>query len=229
MQRLSRRMIAGAGAVAALAGGGAAVASTQLAGEADEQAILNDAAERLGVEPAELSEALEQAYLERIDEAVAAGDLTGERAAALKERIQEGDFPLVAPPLLGGPVFHGEGPLLGGLEAVESYLGLSGKEIRDALVDGKTLAELATEQGKTVEGLEQALLEAADERFTAAVEDGRLTEARKDEVLARMKERIAGIVNGELPGPPGPRLRAWPGHLEAPAALTETPQPGLDA
>jgi hypothetical protein len=216
--RLNRKIIAGAVAIAALAGGGAAIASTQLGGEAGEQAILQDAAKRLGVEPSELSEALEQAYLDRIDEAVAAGELTEEQAERLKERIEAGDVPLVGVPAFGLHRFHDGGPLFRGLEAAASYLGLDEAALREQLAGGKTLAEIAQEQGKSVEGLEQALLDAAEERLAAAVEDGRLTESQKDEMLERLSERIDELVRGELPEPPepgfpGPRL-----HLPEPGS-----------
>lgn len=195
-----RRATVGAVALAVLVGGGGAVAATQLGGAAEEQAIIDDAAARLGVEPAELSEALEQAYAARIDQAVADGRLTEEQAAELKERLADGELPLLA-----GPLHHRHGPhvLFHGLEAAAAYLELSEAELREQLRAGETLAEIATAQGKSVDGLEQALLEEARERLDEAVADERLTEERRQEILDRLAERIDDLVNGELPGPHG--------------------------
>jgi hypothetical protein len=204
--RLRKQMIAGAVVVAALAGGGGAIAASQLGSDADEQAIIDDAAKRLGVEPSELSEALEQAYSARIDAAVAAGKLTQEQADALKERIQAGDVPLVGGPLFGhhGPGFGGHhGLRAGGLDAAASYLGLTGEELHDQLESGKTLAEVATAEGKSVDGLKQAMLDAAKQELDAAVGEGKLTEEQADQLLANLEERIDDLVNGTLPGPGG--------------------------
>lgn len=195
-----KRLIAGAVAIAALAGGGAAVAATQLGPGADEQAIIDDAAERLGVEPAALSDALEEAYAERVDAAVAAGELTQAQGDALKERIQSGDFPLVGGPLHGerGP---GHGGPFGGLDAAATYLGLTHDELRAGLESGKSLAELAADAGKTVDGIEQALLDSAKQHVAEAVAAGRLTEAQQQEILAGLPERIDDLVNREGLGP----------------------------
>ncbi len=198
---MSKTMIAGAVTAAALAVGGGAFAATQLGSDADEQAILNDAASRLGVEPAELSDALEAAFAARIDAAVAAGELTQEQGAEMKQRLQENGLPLFGP--RGGP-HHGpgRGP---GLEAAATYLGLTRDELHDALENGDTLAEVATKQGKSVDGLKQAMIADATEHLNAAVSDGRLTEEQKQQILEDLPERIDDIVNGTLP------LRG-PGH-----------------
>ena len=212
-RRLNRKVAIGAVAVAALVGGGGAVAATQFDPEAEEQAIIEDAAGRLGVQPAELSEALEQAYAARVDQAVADGRLTEEQAAELKERLAEGDVPLV-----GGPMLHGHGPghggMLHGLDAAATYLDLSEAELRDALRGGQTLAEIAVAQGKTDDGLEQALLQAATERLDEAVVDDRLTEERRQEILENLPDRIDDLVNGELP-------RFGPGHGRGHGPLDE--------
>lgn len=212
--KLRKKLVTGAAVVAALAGGGGAIAASQLGSDADEQAILDDAAERLGVESSELSDALEQAYSSRVDDAVVAGELTEEEAAALKKRLAAGEIPLVGMPLHGhhgaGEGGHfGHGP--GGLDAAASYLGLTEDELHEQLEGGTTLAELATAQGKTAEGLEQALLDAATADLAAAVEDGKITQAQRQEILESVEQRIDDLVNGELPA----RSHHDGGHAES--------------
>jgi len=198
---MSKTLIAGAVTAAALAIGGG-VAAAQLGSDADEQAILNDAAARLGVEPSELEAALEEAVAARVDAAVAAGRLTQEQADRLKERLEQGGLPLFG----GGPGPHGHVLFHGRLEAAASYLELTAAELREALHDGQTLAEVATAQGKTVDGLKEAMVADATERLNAAVADGRLTEEQKQRILEELPARIDALVQGELPPPPhGPR------------------------
>lgn len=195
---MSKTLIAGAVTAAALAIGGGAFAATQLGSDAEEQAILNDVASRLGVEPAELEAALEEAFAARIEEAVEAGRLTQEQADRMKERLEEGGLPFFG----GGPGPHGHMHVHGGLEAAASYLGLSEAELREALRDGQTLAEVAAEEGTTVDGLKQAMIDDATEHLNEAVADGRLTEEQKARILEELPERIDALIQGELPRPP---------------------------
>ena len=81
------KLVAVAAAVAALVGGGAAVASGQAGFEDDQDAVLEAAADELGVEPAALSTALVNALSVRIDAAVAAGTFTAQQGAELKQRL----------------------------------------------------------------------------------------------------------------------------------------------
>ena len=209
---MSKTLIAGAVTAAALAVGGG-VAAAQLGSDADEQAVLNDAASRLGVEVSELEAALEEAFAARIDAAVAAGKLTQERADRMKERLEERGLPL-----FGGPGHgpHGHVFVHSRLAAAASYLGLTQAELRQAMRGGQTLAELATAQGKTVDGLKEAMVADATEHLNAAVADGRLTEEQKQRILENLPERIDALVQGELPPPPrGPgRDGDGPGDAE---------------
>ena len=199
-----RRVVAGAAAVAAVVGTGAAVGATQWSPQAENDAILADVAAQLGVEPDELEGAIENALEDRLDEAVAAGRMTQERADALKEGIESGDFPLFGGG--GGPGgpggMHGGGPI--GLDAAATYLGLSDEELRTELEDGSTLAEIAGEQGKSVEGLVTALVDSAKADLADAVEAGQLTKAQQAEILDGLEERITTLVNANIQGGHGP-------------------------
>jgi hypothetical protein len=190
------KIVAGAVAAAAIAGGGAAVAATQLRSPSEEsQAIVNDAAAQLGVQPQALSNALKKALENRVDAAVADGRLTKEQGDALKQRIESGKAPLFFGPGFGGP-HRGH---LGDLEAAASYLGLTEDQLRTQLQSGKTLADVAKAQGKSVDGLIDALVADAKEHLDDAVADGRLTKAQEDQILADLKQRITDRVNGKLP------------------------------
>jgi len=191
------RLIAGAAAGLAVAGGGAAFAATQLGSPRQEnQAVLNDAAKQLGVEPSALSAALKKALENRVDEAVAAGRLTKAQGDELKQRIEAGNVPLFGGP---GPGFmHHEGAI-GGLDAAATYLGLTETQLRTQLESGKSLADVAKAQGKTVDGLVQALVDAAKKKLDAAVSAGRLTRTQADSILADLKSHVTDFVNGTAP------------------------------
>ena len=192
---LKLKLGAGVAAAAAVAGGGAAIAADRLGSSDDSQAIVNDAAKQLGVTPSALSAALKKALENRVDAAVAAGSLTNAQGAELKQRIESGDVPLFGGP---GPGFH-HGGRFGGLDAAASYFGLTEAQLRTQLESGKTLAAVAKAQGKSVDGLVQALVDAAKTKLAAAVAAGRLTQSQADSMLAGLKAHATGLVNGTAP------------------------------
>jgi uncharacterized protein YidB (DUF937 family) len=186
-------------AVLAIAGGGAAIAATRAWSPHEEsQAVIDDAAKQLGVTPAQLSEALKKALENRVDEAVAAGRLTKAQGDELKQRIESNDVPL---PFgffgfhhgLATPGFFGP---FASLHTAASYLGLTEAQLRAALGQGKSLAQIAQEKGKSVDGLVQELVKAANERIDAAVASGKITKSDADDVKADLKDRITHLVRG---------------------------------
>jgi hypothetical protein len=196
---VKRKMISVGAAALAVAGGGAALAANGLGTPQEEsKAVVEDAAEQLGVDADELSDALKKALEKRVDAAVAAGSLTKEQGEAVKARIESQDYPL-----LGGFRFghHGSpgGRGFGHLDAAATYLGLTEAELRTELSEGKTLAAVAKEKGKTVDGLVAALLADEKKELDEAVSSGRLTRAQADEILEDAEERFTDMVNGEMP------------------------------
>ena len=173
MRHMRKIAVAGATLVAAV-GGGAAIAATQLDPKQDSQAVVNDAAKQLGVEPSELTAALKEALSNRVDEAVEAGRLTDEQGAELKERIQSGDVPLLGV----GPGFGPRHHVHLDLGEAADYLGMTDQRLSAALADGKTLAQLARARDKSVDGLVNAMADGA---------------------TAQEKARIRAFVNGQMP------------------------------
>ena len=187
-----RKLIFGAAALLAAAGGGAAIAASDSSRAEDNQAVLDAAAKQLGVSPTKLSDALKKALSDRIDAAVASGRLTQKEGDALKQRINSNSFPL-----FGGLREHGFGHFgfLGKLDAATTYLGLTEDQLRTQLESGKSLAQIAKDQGKSVSGLVDALVNAAKSKLDAAVAAGRLTQAQANDMLNGLRNRIDSLVN----------------------------------
>jgi hypothetical protein len=211
------KVMVGAVAVLAAAGGGAALASSDSGSPSVEsQAIIDDAAGKLGIPASKLSDALRNALNDRVDAAVAAGRLTKEEGAALKARIQSNGFPLFGGGLHGE---FGHVGVFGSLDEASTYLGLTEAQLRTKLEGGKSLAQVARDQGKSVDGLIDTLVAAAKKKLDGAVSAGRITKAQEDEMLSGLKDRIGNLVNAT--GPEGPHFRR-PGfgfrHIEGPPA-----------
>ncbi len=93
----------------------------------------------------------------------------------------------------------GHHPILRGLHHVASAVteatGLERADIVAQLAEGKTLAEVITENGGDVEAVKAELLAPLQERAAAAVETERITQERADELLASASERLDTLLN----------------------------------
>lgn len=223
---LKRKVVAGTVAALAVGGAGAGVAATQLRDSPNEesQAIVNDAAKQLGVQPDQLSGALKKAMENRIDAAVAAGRITKAMGDDLKQRIESNTFPLFGPFPLGFGFRHG---LFGhhafpGLHAAASYLGLTDAQLDAQLDAGKTLAQVAKDQNKPVGGLVDALKADMKQKLDRAVAAGQITKAQEEEALKDAESRFENLVNGKFMRPPRPD--GWFGHR---GDFGARPGPGL--
>jgi hypothetical protein len=192
-KRMKRKVAAGAAALLAVAGGSAAIGATEFSPRQENQAVLNDAAKELGVTPSALADALKNALEKRVDAAVAAGRITEAQGDEMKQRIESGEFPFPGP--APGMFFHHE--LFRGFEAAATYLGLSEEELHSKLESGKSLAEVAKEQDKSVEGLVDALVADAKKHLDEEVAEGDLTQAQADQMLSHLEDGIRAIVSGE--------------------------------
>jgi outer membrane murein-binding lipoprotein Lpp len=213
MKRSHKILIATVLALSTIVVGAAIGATRVLTPKEESQAVIDDAASQLGVQPNELSNALKQALKNRVDAAVEDGRLTKAEGARIKKRIDANEVPFFGlRPAFGralGPGFHRDHgfPFHAKLEAAAKYLGMTESELEKALDGGKTLAQVARDRDKSVDGLVDALLAKAETDLDGAVRAGRLTEAEKKEMLAGLKERITDLVNGRFPVRPGLRFR----------------------
>ena len=225
------RVIMSALAVIAVVSGGAAYAASQdNSPQARSQAIVNDAAGTLGVDPAKLSDALKQALENQVDAQVTAGKLSKEQADAIKKRIEDGTQPIFGGPGFDGPGGHfGHGPggpgfgfgriagpgLMAGIEDVATYLDLKPAALGAQLRSGKSLAAIATAQGKSIDGLKATITTATTKQLDAAVAAGKLSKDQETKILAGLSKHIDDLVNGTRKAGGfgfGHRHGGWHGH-----------------
>ena len=199
------------------AGGGAAIAATAGDdGKEAENTVLNDAAKDLNVSPGKLREALRDATVAQLDReldrAVKAGELTQRQADEIKSRRRESGRVLDLGPGHGaGHGFHGGGPGFprrpgpggGPLEDVAEALGISRAALFSRLRDGKTIAQIAKAEGKSLDDVRSAVRASAKERLDKAVKDGDLTERQAKAMLDRLDEHLDRLGSAGTFGPPG--------------------------
>ena len=203
--------------------GGAAYAAVHSTEDSARQAVLSDAAKRLGVTPSALQNALQQAQIDQINKLVAQGKLTKQQGQAIIAHIKSGQ---AGPPVFGfgfgfhGHAFHAHGfrvgvpPVFGGpfgpggmFQAAATYLGLTQQALFAQMRSGKTLAQVATANGKSVSGLEDAMVASVQTKLDAGVKAGKLTSKQEQDILAHVRTMVDDMVNGTFrhhwPGGPG--------------------------
>lgn len=196
---MNARRIAVAAAVGVLAAGGAGGAIAASKSKDDpkkmENSVLESAAKKLGVTTEQLRAALRAAQDEQIDQAVKDGRITKAQADAIKKRRAERGTVLGLPG--GGPWHHRfgpggpGGPRGGGLfDDIAKALGITRAELGEQLRDGKTLAEIAKAEGKSLDDVKAAVKASVKKKLDAAVKAGRITRAQADDMLEHLSEHL---------------------------------------
>lgn len=165
--RLKRRIVIAAVALGAVGLGGSALAASSSSGNS----FLGDVAKRLGISQTKLQSAIDGAIKDRLNQLVKEGKLTQAQANAIEKRMQgHGGGKLPGP--FGGPFGFGDrdhlggprmgfgfgGPATGSFETAAKYLGVTEQSLASDPRSGRTLAGIAKAKGKSVSGLEQAML-----------------------------------------------------------------------
>jgi hypothetical protein len=228
-------------ALAVFAGAGGTYAATKGSGGDQRQLFLDDVAKRLHVSSDQLDSAIAGALSDRLDAAVKAGRLTREQADAIeKHKKQEGGLPFLGPGIGIGPgKFAGPGPgrfpgpgkflggppppeaIMAGIETAAKYLGLTEAQLHEQMESGKSLAQLADDRNKPVDGLENAIKDAARSKLDAAVSDKRLSKAQEQQILDELNRHLDDIVRRKGAGPPPIDRRGGP-HWDG----SHAPPPG---
>jgi hypothetical protein len=201
--------VAGVAAGLAFAGGGGKTQKTATTAAGTTSSLLDDIAAELGIPPAKLKDATVKALEKRVDAAVAAGQLTKDQGDALKTRIETGADDLFGglgklgrAGAIGGFWWHGFGGpgfFWGGglLQPAADYLGLTRDQLMTKLMNGQSLADVAkATQGKSVDGLEQAILDAAKKQLDAR---GVAADTQK-QVLDKLKAALPALVDNTWSG-----------------------------
>ena len=112
-------------------------------------------------------------------------------------------------------MWSGQQPVL---TAAAGYLGVSQSQLVSQLQAGKSLADVAKAQGKSVTGLENAILAAMTSRINASTG---LSAAQKTAMISEAKSHLDAIVNGTHPSGAGMR---W---MHSPMRDADSPMGGM--
>lgn len=185
-------------AVLAVAVGVGVVVGASAQEGAQDRSFLSRVAEKLGITEDQLTTAVKDSQTDIINEKLAAGEITQEQADRMKERVANGDlrFP-------GGGGHHGGGHRGGGLcragakfvDETAKILGVDSSVVADGLAQGKSLAEVAGDNGKTADDLKAGLAAAVKAKLDERVASGDTTQERADAKLAKFNEHVDSVIN----------------------------------
>ena len=96
------------------------------------------------------------------------------------------------------------GRAFGGMkDSLAKFLGIDVSTLINARHSGKTLAQIAKEQGKTEEQLVNFLVEQKTAKINQLVKDGKITKSQADLILKNITERTKQRINSTALGPKG--------------------------
>jgi hypothetical protein len=97
----------------------------------------------------------------------------------------------------------GNGLKAGGvvMDAAADYIGISEKALVTARHNGLSLAQIAVKHGKTVAGLQKAVMAAFEARLEAAVTAGKVTQAQAERLRTRFEARVRTMLERTATGP----------------------------
>ena len=189
--RFHRWVLAATTAGALVVGGGLVMAQT--APNTAPGGFLATVAANLHISSTALEQAIEQADVQHVQAALAAGHISATVAQKRIAAIEAGHYSW-----LGHPARRPIGALVtvgGVIHTMATYTGLTPAQVRADLASGKTLtAVVSGVPGKTVQGLESALTAALTTRLNARVTAGHLTSAREQQVLAAFGKRLPAMM-----------------------------------
>jgi len=171
-------------------------------------------AAKLGIDPQVLRDAIKATGGDIIDEAAADGSISEAMAERLRSLLDEGDlFDLdrlgdIARGFIDRHFSgHEGGAGLFGMRAetftaVAGYLGMREDDLRSALEDGKTLAEIGEEHGKSRADLEAFLERLAIENIDQALANGEVDEDEADRRKAAVPELVDRILDSSFDAKP---------------------------
>jgi polyhydroxyalkanoate synthesis regulator phasin len=89
------------------------------------------------------------------------------------------------------------------LETIAGVIDIEVEDLAAALRDGQTIAEVAEANGSSAQAVIDTLVAEMNTNLDQAIEDGKLTTEKADEIRTDAPERIRSMVNGEFEGRKG--------------------------
>lgn len=163
-----------------------------------------------GVSEQTLKDSIIAQITNHIDECVAAGKITADKAEKMKVNLNERIGKMINQKGLGdkkGMMRHknaGHG-IFNNAELL-TLLKIDAETLKTELQAGKTLAAIANEHGVSEQTLKDSLISQSTKRLDERVAAGEISADKAGQIKAGMDERITNMINGKKPVHDGKRM-----------------------
>ncbi|NPV27934.1 MAG: hypothetical protein HPY81_11010 [Firmicutes bacterium] len=164
------------------------------------QAFVSKLAANLGMDQEKVAAALETTKQQCLDEAVKQGLLTQEQADKIAARKGIGFYGPGGRKDFQKPGFRGFPG-----EEITSVLGVTPEQLKADFKAGKTLAQIVSEHGLTMDQFKQKLLDYEKNKIAQKVADGKLTQEQADKMMQSLEKRVANLDKVGIKGQMGTR------------------------
>ena len=162
-------------------------------------------AENLSISQEELEGAIDRTQLDLVDDALANGAITEDQASRMRESIESGE----GARFFGGfkrgfqKGFRHGVAFRAAPDALLDFLGITAEELRAARAEEQSLAQIAEANGVSRDALIAFLVGQTKDQLAAKVEEGKLDQARADQLLESFQGRVDDLVDNLVNSPGG--------------------------
>ncbi|WP_029422104.1 LysM peptidoglycan-binding domain-containing protein [Alicyclobacillus macrosporangiidus] len=155
-----------------------------------------------GISEQTLISDLESALKQKLDQAVQNGKLTSQQEQQMLQKFESNAQKFVeskfAAPLPKGPGGFGD------LNQIAQILGVDKQTLLQDLKNGQSIAQVAESKGISVDSLVSQLVSNAKSKLDQAVQRGKLTAGKEQQILDNLQQRLTQLVQNQGPfGHPG--------------------------
>ena len=190
----------------------------------DDGQTLAEVAEAQGMSADDFQAALADNITADLQAKLDAGEITQEEYDHIAGELDDHlDVIINAEGGFGFPGRHGYRHHLDVLDVAAEVLGLDEVDVRDALIDGQTLAEVAEAQGMSVDDFKAALVENITADLQSELDESDITQDEFDNITEDLDEKVDDIINAEGGMSFGGPHRGFGGGAGFPAPLEPVP------
>jgi flagellar basal body-associated protein FliL len=157
--------------------------------------FLSKFAANLGVTVDQVKTAGKSAADSTVDDLVAQGKLTQDRATRIKEKIDGGRGLGFGRFMERRKAARAANVREGIAKSAATAIGIDVSELRTAFQNGSSIADVAAENGASVDTVKTQITNDAKAKLDAALQNGKITQTQEDNLLQKLAAKLDEIVN----------------------------------
>jgi len=162
-----------------------------------QESFMTRVAQILGVSDQKLTNALQQASTENVDQLLKNGKITQIQADQMKQKIQSGKFKNLD---IGFGRMGINGIRFDYISSLAQYTGINKTDLNTALKAKKNLTDIITSNGKTISDTKAYLIQQETTNIQQKLKDGKITQDEANNFTKDLSVRTDDFLNGNFTG-----------------------------